>query len=350
MDYVNGRIKLIAGGSMAAATAYLVSYTKSRLGIDISAIIPELIRIQRVEYPVDRVPQQFVSFGIWGNFMYVGSQKTNSSQAELSDKEHIAIYYEMEHQPPNVFSPGSYPEFMDEVVSIGGRAYALMMKGVQYEHQAVTDMAAMKTVITQATIGLIAIHALVKAALLLAATDLAASTAMGVTATGIFTEVEAAMDASYAALGTITAYMTGSTAPSIVKYLGDGDAYIDTLNIGSQVAQVFASYAQRCSELASVIAGQAAAYQTEASARLQTSDRWYQSGMGYIQQANSYLQEIAAYLEEASRYADIVNGDLVMSDRFRTEGMSRMDEFLTVLKSKSEWRRKVAGVPVSQPA
>lgn len=341
MDYVNGRIHLVAGGSMAAATAYLVDYTKSRLGIDISAIIPELIRISNVEYPADQVPQQFVSYSIWGNFMYIGSKRSNQSQERISDKEHISIYYEREQLPPNTMSPGSYPEFMDSVVSVGAQAYALLMMALKYEHQAVTDMSTLKTMLTNTT----AVHTLAKAALVLAGTQLNASVVAG-----LFTKVDVALDAISTVVGTMTTYLTGGSAPSVVKYLGDGDAYIDTLNIGSQVAQVYADYARVCDELATIISRQADAYTNEANVRLTESDRWYQAGMGFVAQANSYIQEIAYYLEEGSRLADAVNGDLVISDRFRTEGLNRMNDFQATLKAKTEWRRKVSRVALTQPS
>ncbi len=44
VDFANGAIKFINGGSMAAGTAYLVTYTKSKLGVDISSIIPSIFK------------------------------------------------------------------------------------------------------------------------------------------------------------------------------------------------------------------------------------------------------------------------------------------------------------------
>jgi hypothetical protein len=145
MDYVNGKYTIISGGSITEADNLLVSYTKSRLGIDISAIITSLIRVTHVEYPVDRIPQQLVSYNIWNDLLYIGSQKVGSSQTQLTDKEHIAIYYEKEHTAPTVSADGSYQDYLDQVICIGAGAYALLMKALQYEHQSVTDLVSVRT-------------------------------------------------------------------------------------------------------------------------------------------------------------------------------------------------------------
>jgi len=145
MDYINGKYTIISGGSISENDSLLFDYTKSRLGIDISAIISALIRVVQVEYPVDKVPQQLVSFNIWNEFMYIGSQKVGQSQIQLTDKEHIAIYYDKEHTFPTVSADGSYQEYLDQVVCIGAGAYALLIKAIQYEHQSVTDLASSRT-------------------------------------------------------------------------------------------------------------------------------------------------------------------------------------------------------------
>lgn len=145
IDYVNGAIKFINGSGMALGTKYYVNYTKSELGIDLSAILPVMTRVTKVEYPVDKVPQQFPAFSIWGKFMCIGSQKPGESQTTLIDGEHLAIYYEREQMAPSQHSPGSYPAFLDQVITIGAGAYALLIEALQYEQQAVTDLGEVRT-------------------------------------------------------------------------------------------------------------------------------------------------------------------------------------------------------------
>ncbi|KKN60924.1 hypothetical protein LCGC14_0527230 [marine sediment metagenome] len=145
IDYMNGKYTIISTGSISENDSLLVSYTKSRLGIDLSAIISNLVRVVRVEYPADQVPQQFVSYNIWNDFMYIGSQKPGESQKQLNDGEHVVIYYDKPHTAPLASTVPSYPALLDEVICIGAGAYALLVKALQYEHQSVTDLASSRT-------------------------------------------------------------------------------------------------------------------------------------------------------------------------------------------------------------
>jgi len=212
MDYINGEYTIIT--TISEGDSLLFDYTKSRLGIDISAIIPALIRVVQVEYPVDKVPQQLVSFNIWNDFMYIGSQKVGQSQIELTDKEHIAIYYDKEHTPPTASADGSYQEYLDQVVCIGAGAYALLIKALQYEHQSVTDLASSRTAlgslggmhsaIAVALSNLAAIHTLADAAL----DKIASYGGNAVTALAAFVT---AIDKAPVALSKVSTYLRGDT-------------------------------------------------------------------------------------------------------------------------------------------
>jgi hypothetical protein len=369
MDYINGKIHIIAGGSLVTATGYHISYTKSRLGIDISAIISELIRIQRVEYPVDSVPQKFASFNIWGNFMYIGSQQTNKSQAEITDGEHVAIYYEKEQVAPTTFAPGSYPEFMDTTVALGARAYALLMMALKYEHQSVTDMATLRTSLGYIGIGGASptlLMSSISTALAKINTYLVSNTnedskywltKITTDIAGLRTNFLVAVDAANAYFDEVDVTDLSAATDSAEGLLKKYEDYIDTLNIGAQVAQVATNMAQAWQGTATARTNAGLGYIQEANMRLdnlrsyiEQANGWGNIASGFLNEALAEIQQVELWLTVASRYADTVNGDLVMSDRFRTEGLERMNEFQSTLKSKSEWRRKVAIVPVSQPA
>lgn len=163
VDYSRGAIKLISGGSMAAATSYLATYEKHNVGFDLSVVIPtyeDVLRVTRVEYPTDQMPQKFVSYNIWNDFLHVTSKGTGQSQEALSDNKHIAFYYEQRHLPPTTKLPGSIPNIFDEIVVIGAQAYALFIKAYQQEHQSITDLASARTALSS----LAAIHVLIDTA------------------------------------------------------------------------------------------------------------------------------------------------------------------------------------------
>ncbi len=159
MDYSKGRIAMKSGGALTAGTAYTIAYTKSRIDIDLSKVIDEFIEIEKVEYPTGTVPQQFSSPEVWGNVLtLLGGHDT---QSEMSDAEHAIIRYTIPHSPPNAQSSGSYPSHMDTTVQLAATAYALFIRALQYEEQAVTDHASVRTELGLTT----SIHTLAAAAL-----------------------------------------------------------------------------------------------------------------------------------------------------------------------------------------
>ena len=97
MDYSNGKISGISGGGITAGNTVKVTYTKSKIAINIGvAIIADMIRVVAVEYPLGSVPQDIANFTVWGNYLWIGSIG-KQSQEQMGDTNHIAIYYEAEH-------------------------------------------------------------------------------------------------------------------------------------------------------------------------------------------------------------------------------------------------------------
>ncbi len=364
MDYTNGAIKFINGGDMAAGTAYLVDYTKSRLGINIGSISPVLTRIQRVQYPVDLIPQQFVAFNIIGDFMYVAGKVTGQSQEELADKKHIAIYYERRQMPPSEYSPGSYPDVLDEVIAIGAAGYALLTEAQQLEQQAATDLATLRT-----ELGLTdAIHTKVSAALVKVAlyletnetTDNAKDILANITddAAELRTKIIVAQDAIATYLGKVsTTDLDASTPDSAIEALKKYEDKIDGLNVGARVGELGADYARAWADIANARVNAALGFAQEASIRLsnlrsyiEEAGGWIGMGQTFIAEAQSGIAEINSHLAEAGQWTETVNGDLVLADRFRAEGLTRLNEFHQIMRNKAEYRKRVSSVPVKQPA
>jgi len=339
MDNSNGAIRILSGGDMAAATAYLVTYTKSKLGFNLRSILPDytnITRITRVQYPVDIVPQKFVSFGIWSDFLIVSSKQVGTSQEEMIDKEHVAFYFEGRQRPPTARYPGSLSDVMDEVVSIGSAAYALFTKAVQYQHQAVTDFASVRTLL-----GTTISHTKLGTAL-----D-AINTALD-TCDTLHTKIATALDAMATNSGTVATYLTGASAPSTKKYLDDGDAFINLINVGDQVAQIYAIYAEKSSELAMTIERLVEEYGSESTKRLDEISARINEGAGYAREAELREGEIDRFTGEADRYLATAQSNLQLADRFMAAAMERRNEFWSILKDKAEYRRRVSSVALQQ--
>lgn len=342
IDYRNGRITIVAaalGGTITEGAPLLVDYTKSRIGIDISAIITDLIRISRVEYPVDRVPQQFVSYNIFGDFLYIGSQKPGESQTQIADKEHVAIYYEKPQSAPTGTSSSgtapSYPAFLDQVICVGAGAYAFLMKAVNTEHQVVVDLAAVRT-------------ALGNVATYLGTTGDAYS-AVGIladitdNADDLRTDIIVALNAARSALYEVDTTDLGKTDTGAEALLSSGSAYINTVNVGDRVPENYREYAQAATNIATVRTNSALGLIQEATIRLSTL-------RSYIEEAGGWNRVVEDYISEAQSRLGVISDSLGIADRFRTEGVLRRDEFWTILKDRTEWRRRISSAPVTQPA
>lgn len=345
VDYANGKIQLISTtpAGMIASTTYLVTYTKSKIMVDISELA-DLISVLDIEYPYGGVPQTGVSHGVFGNIITVEGGEAEG-QADMSENDHIAIRYLAAHPEPTAYYPSTYPAFLDQTVCQLSEAYLMFMMAYKYEQQAVTDFASARTAILIANVAVSGHHVLAKAALALAGTQLNSSVVAG-----LFTKVDIALDAVATELGLVDTYLTGATAPSTKKYLDDGDAFINTVNIGASVPENYANFAARASELSSVLLAQANAYVSEATVRLSESDRWQSAAAGYIAQANGYLDEVRAYLEEVDRDILLAQQNLTLADRFRTDAIEKRNEVWTIWRDKSQYVGDLSSIALRQPA
>ena len=150
MDYANGKIRPKAGGGLAAATAYLISYTIDEVSVDLSAV-PDFIRYQRVEYPVGEIPQSFVPADIFGSTLVVTGAGEAEQQSSLSEHKHLRVYYDAQHFPPNDYTPGSVPEFLEITVEQAASAYALLIYALKQELAAETAITSQSTSLAAAT-------------------------------------------------------------------------------------------------------------------------------------------------------------------------------------------------------
>jgi len=334
MDYANGAIKFITTGDMAAGTAYLIDYTKSRLGIDIGSLLPIVTRIQRVQYPADRIPQQSVSYNIIGDFMYIGSQKIGESQEQLTDKKHLVIYYERKHMPPGEGSPGSYPDVLDEVVAIGAAGYALLTEAQQYEQASGTAIGVMNDALTNVIKYLNNNSNVDVAGILQDITD---------NASELRTAIIDCLTNAHTYINEVDTVDLGQATVGAEGLLETGDDKIDAVNVGARVAENYSEFSRTRVNIATARTNAALVYVQEAVTRLSNLRT-------YLEQAGGYNALADGFFREAQMRAETVNGNLVLADRFRTEGLTRLNEFHRIMKNKAEYRKRTSSTPVQQPA
>jgi len=310
IDYSLGRITHISGGKIGdSEDDCFISYTKSKTTVDLSSLT-DLIRVDRVEYPLGDVPQPFVSHDLRGGFLTITGGA--ESQAAMTEGKHLVISYKAEHTAPTPDVVGSYPLFLDGTVILAASAYALFSVVMKYENQAITDLAAARTAIGS----IAAIHILTDTAL-----DAAAS-ALG--------------DATLA-LGTtkVDDFLSGASAPSSKKYLSDGDDEINEVTVGANVAERYANFAQRCAEIAVTFITKAREHNTSATA--------------YTAEASGRIAEIDRYLGEADRYIGLAMQDMGLADKFRLEAIERRNEAWSIWRDPKQYIGDYTISSVRQP-
>ena len=308
---------------------------------------------------------------------------------------------------------GTWRPFLDEVVLKGARAYALLMLATKAEHQSKTDLATARTRLGS----IAAIHTLVGTALGKITTQVGeAGTALAKVDVHITTDAEIAFDAvateittaktaltnAVTELGKVNTdataaegiwtdevkYISGAAGPPVITgaqpYLETGDDKINLVNIGDRVAELYAIYAQRETEVASIWADKRKdflveamrhvdtmqGYLTEAATRLNFARAFIDEGQGRIQmslgfvqeaqgrigmaqewarEAQSRLQECATYISEAEHYQSIASKELEIAARYREDGLLNLAEFHKVLEDRAQYRTSVTGASLRQP-
>lgn len=341
MDYYRGRIAMKDGGSIVVSTVYTITYTRSRIDIDLSAIITDVLKVERVEYPVGSMPQKFNTPEVWGNILTLTGG--HDTQQEMSDYEHAIVKYYTSHSAPNAQSPASYSPVHDFSVELAAGAYALFMKALQYEHQAVTDQAAARTILAAAGSS----DAFVAAKASLALAD---STLDSAIAAAIWTKISTALDAIATAAAAADAFLVAASGQTPNTYLAAGVPFIDAVNDGKDVPENYASYAQRASELAATILQEASVYTNEAVVRLSQSDKYTAAGRTWVEQALANLATIDRYTQQAAVYMQSASTCFELSDRFRAEALERRNEAWSIWLSPSQMAAAYAMGMRGQPA
>lgn len=383
IDYVNGRIKAISGGGIVAGDTVTISYTKSQLGVDLSSL-PDLISVDRVEYPVGDIPQSFVPHDVWGAVVAITGGVEQDEQSSMAEDKHIRVYYAAEHQPPTDYSPSSVPEFLENTVILAASAYALFTYALKQEIAAENQLNTTATRLASANTA----HTLLGTALTNVKKYLDNNTnadAAGLLAqittdiAGLRTAILEAQNQANAYLDAVAGditnadtvrasyvttkdYIDGGTEPDILAYLTTGDALLNTVAVGAEGIDVMEAYRRYAETVKSALVGAfendramylqdatnrtnaALAYTQEAAQRLSNLRSYIEQSAGYTaiaslfaREAEDRLTEISAYLQAASAYTEAAGGYMVMADRFRTEAMERRNEAWSIWRDKKQY-------------
>ena len=326
LDYMRGTIATISGGSITTGGTVTISYEKDEVTVDLSDL-PDLIRVQRVEYPVGQIPQQFVQSDIWKKYLVITGQGEQESQESLSTGKHIRVYYDAEHIPPNEYAVGSVPDFLQPTVDKLVSSYALMIYALKQDLQTETDLGSMRTSLGSAN----TVHTALGTALTNIKKyldDNSGADAAGLLAditsdaAALRTAVETALDGAQAYLAEVdttdlqgaegvqdnykatTNYLTGGTEPDVLAYLTSGDALLNAVNEGGVDQSVPIAYAQFAQSVREALIGP---FEVERADMLKTATARTNAAMGFVQESAQRMSNLRSYIEQAGGYGTVAN-------------------------------------------
>ncbi len=359
VNYITGVVTEI--GALLPDTDYTVEYELDDNMLDISSLLPEedYIKIERVEYPVGDDPPTIVTFEVFGEILLVKGRGV-----DLVETNHIRIIYLKPWTAPATAVDGDYPEHLDNAIIIGSAGQALIFKAEKYVQQSITELELVNAAADSMATPLAAINTAlgkVDALVTLATTaldkvgdylesngttDNAKEVLANITddIADLRTAIETALDLS----GT---YLTGATAPATKKYLEDGDAFIESINDGEDVAGKYADYAIAAAQLYQGLVTEATVRLDNIRTYIEEASGWMRMGDTFIAEAGQRLNQAGAFVGEASQRVAEVNAWAVQADRYAltsreyltiagrylASGQAKINEFLVSLGIKPEF-------------
>lgn len=379
MDYIAGTITRIAGGEIASATETItVSYTRDKTAVDISSLSTQTggyMRIHKVEYPVGDIPQDYVTFKTFGDILFITSKKggTTQSQGNLQNDRHARILYYAPHTVAGVSTAPTSPVWSDEIIIKGAEAYCWLIEAAQQEHTAIdylvtaattlencwksTDSGALKdaeTALAAASAALVKItggayQGAATTALAAAAVELGLMPVSQTTGSELYnaSQVE---DCDAGNEGATFLSTATANAISAEAYLTAGDAFVESVNQGVDIAPIYLTYANGAGLIGDRLRDHARLHIEQGTLHIQVI-------MGYVQEAQGRLRQIENLNAEAQSEIGVGNGyarvgetlvaqaqaelgivlqRLEVAEKYREMGILRRNEFWAILGDRSQ--------------
>jgi hypothetical protein len=302
--YHDGKLELISDGSMSSGVVYKINYSLAPNFLDISDVSTEIYKINKLVC-LGYVPEKQVSFDYWNKILYL-------PQNSLSTADHLLIYYETTHTPPGITTEGTYSKALDEVMLEGAQGFALWIKALELSRTAEQD--------AQNTISLLA--GIEK--YLTGDTD-SAKKALEIVMellqaehmTEAYEMLVGDTDSAKAALKAVDDYYTpvdnemneeekylvgdGVNIRGAEDYIQSGDDYIDSVNIGGSVPELYSRYSETEIRIAQE-------YSARAQRIMQKCELNNRQADGRINIARALGEMGSTYYSIAGQYIGLVNG------------------------------------------
>jgi len=283
--------------------------------LDISDILSDYIRIEKVEYPADEESPQFLTTDVIDNYLMFRTVPS------LTAGDTIRIIYFSKWTPPTSTAPGNYPTHLNDAVIIGSVGQALIFKAEKYTQEAVSVIESETDISDDFT----AYMGYAKDALDAANAAFDASlTSLSSITTPLTTDAHTALDCAEAA------FLAGA------QFLVDGAPYINTATRGDSVGQIYGQYGSVAAGIGNGRVNAASQWIATAQAFLDESTRESAAGNGYVMEAVQRLAMVDKLLERIGDTEKTSAQLLDISGRYLASGQAKINEMLAALGLKAE--------------
>jgi hypothetical protein len=149
MDYINGKIKTLGGGSIDNSVSCKITYQMSKQILNINGLLTSPAKIIAVEWPINEVPVSFCAFEWHGDWLMLRT-RGGQSQSSLRDEDEVRIWYTADWDVPGESASGSFSRVYDEIIIQGGAGYALQFEALTQEHASITELGSARTALAAA--------------------------------------------------------------------------------------------------------------------------------------------------------------------------------------------------------
>lgn len=264
INYLTGVVTEI--GSLLPDTTYKISYHKDPQRYPISITnLPNLIKINRVEYPAGSIPTTYVT-----SFDWVDGYLILNGTVVMATGNNIRIYYDAQWTGATT-EDADYPTTLFKTGIIGASGNALLYKAEKYIQTSITAITTL-TPPTSPTLNTIT-----------APSDYSVSKPTSPTLGSTITPVTPVTPSFTAVETALTAIATAQTAA--IAYLTSGAALVNTLTVGDGVASTYGQYGN--------ITMEGAGHRTnEAITRLKQIEVSVSNYVAQVQAYSAQIQEI----------------------------------------------------------
>lgn len=351
IDYLTGIVTEI--GSNLTDTDYTVSYELDPYILDLSSLLPDYIRLERVEYPVGDVPLSLLTFDVFGSSLVIRGSGTT-----LSENDHLRVIYLKKWTPPTAEVEGDYPSHLDDIVIIGSAGQALIFKAVEYTHTVITNLDSAVTALGAISAVTFPSAPDIASYITDADTALDAAVARFTAAVTTLGSMDTPLADTNTALDQIDTELTAAIA-----FLTSGSSLINVATRGEDVGKIFGEYAghrvdisegyekEASQRIALALAYEADAardttignsYVNEAIQRLAMAARLVDKYASEVSSAGHEVTYYRSQVDKATQYGTVASQYLEAAGRYLADGQSKINEFLAALGITPEFSKQKA--------